>query len=57
MAMNKYIPTAPEVVREGLITLGSILVAAFIISRFPTVRAFVAANSVTVKDQNGTVLY
>jgi hypothetical protein len=55
--MKRYIPTAPEVVREGLIMLGSILIAAWIISRFPSVRAFVATNSVTVKDQNGTVLY
>jgi hypothetical protein len=53
----KIIPTMPELAKSTLITLGGVLLAAFIISRFPTVRAFVAGNSVSVKDASGNILY
>lgn len=55
--MDKYIPTFPEVVREGIIVLGGVLLAAYVLSKMPKVRAFVENNSLTVKDQSGTVLY
>jgi hypothetical protein len=55
--MDKYIPTFPEVVREGIIVLGGVLLAAYVLSKMPKVRAFVENNSLTVKDSSGTVLY
>jgi len=51
------IPTGPQVAREALIVLGGVLIAAFIISRFPKLQKFVMANSVTVKTEDGQVLY
>lgn len=51
------IPTAPELAKSTLVTLGGVLLAAFILSRFPTLRAWVAAQSITVQDANKTPLY
>jgi hypothetical protein len=55
--LSKIVPSVPEVLREGLIVLGGVLIAAWVISRFPAVQKFVANNSVTVKDTSGTVLW
>lgn len=59
MAVNlsKLIPTPVEVGREGLIVLGGLLIAALILSRFPKVRDFVTAQSITVKDNRNNVLF
>lgn len=51
------IPTVPELAKSTLITLGGVLLAAFIISRFPKVRAFVAGQSISVKDADGKILF
>lgn len=51
--LSKIIPTAPEVARETIIVLGGILLAAFILSRFPALRDWVGAQSLTLKDANG----
>jgi len=53
----KIIPPPVAVLREGLIVLGGILIAAYVISRFPAVQKFVMANSVTVKTEDGQVLF
>jgi hypothetical protein len=55
--LKKIIPTAPEVLREALIVLGGVLVAAWVLSKFPALQQFVASNSVTVKDGNGNTLW
>jgi hypothetical protein len=55
--VNKIIPAPVEVAREALIVLGGIVIAAFIISRFPALQAFVQSNSVTLKDANGNVIW
>lgn len=55
--MKKIIPPPDAVLREGLIVLGGVLIAAFIISRFPAVQRFVQSNSVTVRDESGNVLF
>ena len=57
MNLSKIIPTGPQVAREGLIVLGGILLAAFVLSRFPKIRDWVAAQSITVKDSSGKQLY
>lgn len=57
LPINKIIPSVPEVLHEGLLVLGGILVAAFVLSRFPALRQFVTNNSLTVKDQQGNLLY
>lgn len=56
--MSKWIPTPPEVVREGIIVLGSLLLAAAVLSRFPKLKAWVAdQGTVTIKDGQNKVLY
>jgi hypothetical protein len=57
MDIKKIIPTGPEVAREALIVLGGILIAAWVLSKFPTLRKFVTDQSITVKDQSGNNLY
>lgn len=56
MNLKTIIPTAPEIARETIIVLGGLLIAAFIISRFPAVRKFVTDNSLTIKDSQGNSL-
>jgi len=55
--LKKIIPTGPEVLREALIVLGGVLIAAWVLSKFPALQQFVASNSVTVKDGNGNTLW
>jgi hypothetical protein len=55
--LSKIVPSVPEVAREGLIVLGGVLIAAYILSRFPKVRDFVTAQSITVKDGRNNTLY
>lgn len=57
MNLTKIIPTGPEVLREALIVLGGVLIAAWVLSKFPALQQFVASNSVTVKDGNGNTLW
>lgn len=57
MNLSKYVPTTTSVIREGFIVLGGLLIAAFILSRFPKMKTFVTGNSLTVNDQNGTNLF
>lgn len=51
--LSKIIPTGPEVAREAIIVLGGILIAAYVLSRFPRLRAWVTAQSLTVQDSAG----
>ncbi len=55
--LKEIIPPPTAVLREGLIVLGGVLIAAYVISKFPAVQKFVMANSVTVKTEDGQVLY
>lgn len=55
--LKSIIPTGPQVAREALIVLGGLLVAAFILSRFPKLQKFVTDNSLTVKDDKGNTLF
>ncbi|MFZ4878434.1 hypothetical protein ACL9RI_25390 [Janthinobacterium sp. Mn2066] len=57
MSLRDIIPTGPQVAREALIVLGGVLIAAFILSRFPKLQSFVSQNSLTVKDGQGNILY
>lgn len=57
MNLSKVIPTGPEVAREAIIVLGGILIAAYVLSRFPKIRDWVTAQSITVKDTSGHTLY
>lgn len=50
MDIKKFLPTGPEVIREALIVLGGVLIASYVLSRFPSVKAFVTSNSVTVAE-------
>jgi hypothetical protein len=51
MKIDKIIPEPTAVLREAIIVLGGVL------SKFPALQSFVASNSVTVKKDDGTILY
>lgn len=51
--MNRWIPSPHEVVKEGIIVLGGVLLAAWVLSRMPKVKAWVGAQSLQVRDQSG----
>ncbi|WP_431068103.1 hypothetical protein [Ralstonia holmesii] len=56
--MSKWIPSPHEIVREGIIVLGGVLIAAWVLSRMPSVKAWVQQQgTLTVKDPSGNVLY
>ncbi|MTV36285.1 hypothetical protein [Duganella radicis] len=55
--LSKLIPAPVEVGREALTVLGGLLIAAFILSRFPKIRDFVAGQSITVKDSSNNILF
>lgn len=57
MSLSKIIPTGPAVARETLTVLAGVLLAAFILSRFPKLSAFVASQSITVKDSSNNILF
>lgn len=55
--MNEFIPKPAAVVREGLIIFGGLLIAAFVLSKLPKLKAFVEGNSLQVKDSNGNIFW
>jgi hypothetical protein len=57
MKIKEIIPPPASVLREGLIVLGGILIAAYVISRFPNLKKFVVDNSLTVNDAQGNNIY
>lgn len=57
MNIKQVIPSAPEVAREAIIVLGGVLIAAFVISRFPSLQKFVSDNSVTLKTDDGKIIW
>lgn len=57
MNIKEMLPTPERLVMEVIIVAGGVLGAAWLISKFPKLQAFVQANSVTVKNSQGDVLY
>lgn len=57
MTFKQIMPPPATIIREIIIVTVATLGAAWIISRFPKVQQFVQANSVTVKDSGGNVIY
>lgn len=55
--IKQIIPSPVAVGREALIVLGGLLIAAYVLSKFPALQSFVTANSLTVKSTDGKVLY
>jgi hypothetical protein len=55
--LDKIIPEPTAVAREAIIVLGGVLIAAWVLSRFPALQAFVASNSITVKNDQGATLW
>ncbi len=55
--VKSVIPTPTAVLREGLIVLGGVLIAAYVISKFPKLKTFVQDSTITVKDGNGGTLF
>nr|DAD55501.1 MAG TPA: hypothetical protein [Corticoviridae sp.] len=57
MDIKNIIPKPEAIAREAIIVLAGVLIAAYVLSRFPKLQTFVSSNSVTVKDQNGNLLF
>jgi hypothetical protein len=57
MKLDKIIPEPTAILREGIIVLGGLLLAAWVLSKFPALQQFVVSNSLTVKNGDGNVLY
>lgn len=57
MNLKTIIPTGPSVARETLTVLAGVLLAAFILSRFPALQKFVTDNSLTVKRDDGQIMF
>lgn len=57
MNLKTIIPTGPQVAREALTVLAGVLIAAFILSRFPALQKFVTDNSLTVKRDDGQIMF
>lgn len=55
--LKQIIPPPVSVLREGLIVLGGVLLAAWVLSRFPQLQKFVRDSSITVDDKSGHNLY
>jgi hypothetical protein len=55
--VKNIIPSPTAVMREGLIVIGGVLIAAYVLSKFPKVQKFVQDSSVTVKGTDGTVYW
>jgi len=55
--VKQVVPAPTAIVRESIIVLGGVLIAAFVISRFPALKKFVADASITVNDSKGNNLY
>lgn len=55
-AIKNFIPTAPQLSRETIAVLIGTIGAAWVISRFPSVREFVNAHSVVIRDTDGETL-
>ncbi len=53
----KVLPSAPEVVHSAILSLAGLLLAAFILSRVPKVRDFVAGQSIRVTDGSNNTLF
>lgn len=57
MNLKTIIPTGPQVAREAIVVLAGVLIAAFILSRFPALQKFVTDNSLTVKRDDGQIMF
>ena len=55
--MSKFIPTVPEVTRETITLLAGLLIAAWVLSRFPKLQNYVRSSSITVDDKSGNNLW
>ncbi|GAC1611095.1 MAG: hypothetical protein NVS3B3_21470 [Aquirhabdus sp.] len=57
MDIHKYLPTLPEVIKEGIIVVASTLIAAWIISKIPHAKKLVDGSKITINDSNGKVIF
>lgn len=57
MNLKKVLPEPSAIVREAIIVIGGLALAAFVISRIPQLQRFIQNQSITLKDQRGEVLF
>jgi hypothetical protein len=56
MNLKPYLPTMPQLSRETIAIMIGTIGAAWLISRFPSVREFVNQHSVVIRDTDGETL-
>lgn len=47
--MNNYLPTLPQISRETIAVIAATIIAAWVITRFPSIQRLVNDGSVTIK--------
>lgn len=55
--LKDVIPAPTAMIREGIIVLAGVLMAAYVISRFPALKKFVGDASIKVDDTKGNNYY
>jgi len=55
--VKEIVPAPTALLRESIIVLGGVLIAAYVISRFPALKKFVGDASITVNDTKGNNYY
>ena len=55
--VKDIVPAPTAILRESIIVLGGVLIAAYVISRFPALKKFVAGASITVNDKQGNNIW
>jgi hypothetical protein len=55
--VKKIVPAPTEILREAVIVLAGVLIASYVLSRFPALKKFVGDASITVNDKQGNNLY
>lgn len=57
MNLKTIIPSGPQVAQEVIVQLAAVLIVAFILSRFPGLQKFVTDSSLTVKRDDGQIMF
>lgn len=55
--VKEIVPGPTEILREAIIVLAGVLIAAYVLNKFPAAKKYVEDASVTVKDGKGNTLY
>jgi hypothetical protein len=55
--VKAIVPAPTEMLREAIIVLAGVLIASYVLSRFPGLKKYVSDASITVNDKQGNNLF